>query len=227
MKRTRRVGGKIITVKMVKTKRRKRRGPKATPLLKNKFLTKLRYVDTISLDPGIAAITNHVFRCNSLFDPDSTGAGHQPLIFDEFAELYQEYRVLKAKIKVTPIPTTTSNVNPGLYGVFRDSDSILDYTLGTSVIEDMRVKGGWGYAGTSSFAAGYNPPSRTASYNVKTMTSPEQRDESTDVGANPVNQDFFQVWLASIAGNNPGAVQFMVQIDYLVEFTQPQTVTPS
>lgn len=40
------------------------------------------------------------FRTASLFDPDRTGAGHQPLFFDEMAAIYKQYRVLGAKCTV-------------------------------------------------------------------------------------------------------------------------------
>lgn len=40
------------------------------------------------------------FRTASLFDPDRTGTGHQPLFFDEMAAIYNQYRVLGAKCRV-------------------------------------------------------------------------------------------------------------------------------
>ena len=63
--------------------------------------TKLVYTDTVLLSStGSVAFTTHTFRANSVFDPDWTGAGHQPTRFDQLAALYQRYEVLKSKIRV-------------------------------------------------------------------------------------------------------------------------------
>lgn len=40
------------------------------------------------------------FRTASLFDPDRTGVGHQPLFYDEMSAIYNQYRVLGAKCRV-------------------------------------------------------------------------------------------------------------------------------
>jgi len=62
-----------------------------------KFLTKLRYTQTSTIDalPYNAAMgTNiNVLRVNSIFDPDQTGTGHQPLWRDQIALMYNRYRV--------------------------------------------------------------------------------------------------------------------------------------
>jgi hypothetical protein len=63
----------------------------------DKQQTVLRYADVIHLS-GTAA--QYTFRANSLFDPDYTSAGHQPLYFDQFTASYQRYRVYSCKIKL-------------------------------------------------------------------------------------------------------------------------------
>ena len=72
--------------------------------------TKLVYTDTILLSStGSVAFNTHTFRANSVFDPDWTGAGHQPTRFDQLAALYQRYEVLKSKIRVQ---FTTGQLQP-------------------------------------------------------------------------------------------------------------------
>jgi len=51
--------------------------------------------------PSGPGLFDHVFNLNSLFDPDSTGAGHQPKGFDQLTALYARYRVYETKYKVT------------------------------------------------------------------------------------------------------------------------------
>ncbi len=212
----------------------RRRGKKIDKFLKDKMTTSLRYVDVVSIDAGSASIAKHTFRANSAFDPDHSSTGHQPLQYDEIAAYYANYRVLSSKIKVSPVATATSNVIPCLYGVYRDADSTLTYALGTSIVEDARNKGSWGvHSGVTSASLmhGNRRNTRTTTFNAKRQLSPEGANNSVLVTANPADDGefamYYQLWAASIAGNNPGSVSFLVQIDYLIEFTEPKVLTPS
>ncbi len=217
----------VQKVQIVKA-RKKRRGPKISRILKHKTTAHLRYVDTISIDSG-TTIASHVFAANGLFDPDITGTGHQPLMFDEYTLLYNRYRVISSKCKVTPVGTTTSNLIPGLYGVFGDHDVTLTYALGNSVIEDMRNGGKWGIVGALNSTI--NQGFKTASYNALKELSPDGAGQSTPVTVNPTAAGLadynFQVWVGSVNGNDPAAMILLVQLDYIVEFTDPKVLTPS
>lgn len=207
--------------------KRRRKYPRITNMLRAKTYAKLRYVDTVSLDPGIAGITSYVFRCNDIYDPDYTGVGHQPLLRDEYANLYQKYRVLGSTIKVAPVPDSTSAVVPAMYGVFIDSDATLTYSLGTSIIEDKQVRSSWGiHNGFNPNYVGATPKFKSKTWSNKRV-APEHRNDAAAISASPDHHNYFQLWAASINGNDPGSVTFIVQIDYVVEFTDPQTVTPS
>ena len=45
--------------------------------------------------------TNRHFRLNSIFDPDQTSTGHQPMGRDTWAGIYKYYRVIKTDVKIT------------------------------------------------------------------------------------------------------------------------------
>lgn len=62
---------------------------------------------TLSLPGGTPAL--QVFRANSIFDPDYTGTGHQPLGMDQLGGLYGRYEVLSSTIRARY--TTNSSVN--------------------------------------------------------------------------------------------------------------------
>ncbi|AXQ66272.1 MAG: putative capsid protein [Cressdnaviricota sp.] len=74
----------------------------------NSRRTTLLYADTLVLGSGVGTTAQHVFRLNSLFDPDYTGVGHQPRYFDQFAALFNRYRVDEVYIEMTL--STTSNM---------------------------------------------------------------------------------------------------------------------
>lgn len=52
---------------------------------------------------------NNIYSGNSIFDPDVTGVGHQPLGRDQWATLYQYYRVVASKIQVTFVCQNATN----------------------------------------------------------------------------------------------------------------------
>lgn len=72
------------------------------------------YVDFIystkfSIDPAtLGVVSLYQFRLNSLFDPDLTGVGTQPVGFDQYAALYEKYRVYEASYKVCFYNTSTT-----------------------------------------------------------------------------------------------------------------------
>jgi len=61
-----------------------------------------RYFDNgIFLDPGIASPAWQIFNLSSLFDPDTTGTGHQPIGFDQLmGAMYDHYVVHHAQVRV-------------------------------------------------------------------------------------------------------------------------------
>lgn len=62
-------------------------------------LRPLRYVDYGTLTcAGAGAVTALEYLVNSCYDPHYTGGGHQPYMYDQFAQLYTQYRVHRAKI---------------------------------------------------------------------------------------------------------------------------------
>lgn len=99
------------------------RQPSAVP---DRLFVKLRYREELSWTQ-ISGLTGvNVYRGNSLFDPDLTGTGGQPYFFDQWAALYDRYRVIGSSIKVnnmlnnanvynglvTVVPLNTSSVLP-------------------------------------------------------------------------------------------------------------------
>lgn len=82
-----------------------------------KFNAKLSYCSIIALNGGIFTTADYYFRCNSLFDPDYTGGGHQPMGFDQLMALYKKFVVNKAKIMCHFQIETGSTITPGFVAV--------------------------------------------------------------------------------------------------------------
>jgi len=74
----------------------------------NRLFVKFKYSDTYT-QTTTTGMNVRQMRGNGLYDPDYSGVGHQPRLFDQFASLYNDYRVHAVKFRAT-FGTTTSNV---------------------------------------------------------------------------------------------------------------------
>lgn len=63
---------------------------------------KHRYLENYQLQTSVGAPAVYTFAVNSLYDPNYTGTGHQPMGFDQMAAIFQSYTVVgvNASIKV-------------------------------------------------------------------------------------------------------------------------------
>lgn len=72
-------------------------------------LVTLRYQTTVDTTTS-ASIYNYQFRINSVFDPDYTSVGYQPLGFDQWASIYSRYTVYSCEAVVTAVSRTASGM---------------------------------------------------------------------------------------------------------------------
>lgn len=72
---------------------------KGQPGIADRALIKLKYRDNYTLTvaaPGVFA--QRCWRLNSIYDPDFTGLGHQPLCYDQWQVFYKNYRVYRTDV---------------------------------------------------------------------------------------------------------------------------------
>lgn len=75
------------------------------PTFPNGLIAKHKYsmsktLQATYVNNDIPGTAQQSFRTASLFDPDRTGGGAQPLFFDEMAAIYNQYRILGAKCRL-------------------------------------------------------------------------------------------------------------------------------
>lgn len=92
----------------------------------------LRYSYRASYSGAVAA--NQIFNLNSLFDPDRTGVGHQPLGFDQWSAFYNRYRVDKVHVEID-FTNATTVFTDCLVVASNDSTPITTATLFASAAE--------------------------------------------------------------------------------------------
>lgn len=185
-----------------------------------RFGTHFRYVTRVQINPTSALAGVHIFRANSIYDPDQTttlldnsARGFQQLV----GVLYDHFTVIGSKIKCTVLnPGTTIPVVASI--ALKDSNvannNMLDYMengrANTTVVST---------AGSSNEGILY----KGYSYKFLGMKDPlDNQNLRGDSASNPQEQAYFHVAVASMDGSSdPGAVTVLVEIDYNVVLTEP------
>lgn len=188
----------------------------------NKIITKIRYAFNISTNPLTnGSIVDQVFRMNSIFDPDFTGIGHQPLWHDTYSSIYETYRVLGSELEVTFAPSVYSyngTFGPFVVGVTgnRVSTSALGYSNVDQLMESADTD--WevmGLDAARTLRLTYSPASKLG-------TAATEDTVGASVGSNPPNTYFGHLWCVQLNGNaspaTTGEVSLIGYVDYTVEF---------
>lgn len=202
---------------------RRRYIPRAFPTSR---VAKLKYAEEIVLNPTTSSIVYHDFVANGLYDPDSTGAGHQPSGFDNLMAGYDHYTVIGSRIKVTPVITGTSNQTPAYVAVGLYDEIAVPGSF--SNINHMIEAGRLSKVSYNSIWTKLPQPI----YKNFSMKKFFRRNGGTDsmrgtaVG-NPSDKAFFSVMAASVGGNDPTQLTCLVEIEYIALFTEPTVLAQS
>lgn len=188
----------------------------------NKIITKLRY----GFNQSSGALTNetiqdYVFRMNSIFDPDFTGTGHQPLWHDTYSTIYETYRVLGSQMTITFAPSVYSyNGSFGPYVVGITGNRVSTSALGYSNVQQLMESADTtfdviGLDSARTITLDYSPSSKLG-------TSATEDTVGASVGSNPPNAYYGHVWVTQVNGAavpaTTGEVNLTGYIDFTVEF---------
>lgn len=190
----------------------------------NNKVVKLRYSDTVSLDPGILkAPQGLAFRANSIFDPDYSGAGHQPMGHDQLGAFYNHYTVLGAKF--TFRMSSYNSAGPIICGVILDDDATAPSNI-NALIEQGR-----GYTTLIDQKGGKGISKLVARYSAKRFHGVTDVKDNIQLkatfGNNPAEGAYWVIWAACLDGTDPSALQGQVTIDYIVQLSEPKDLTQS
>lgn len=181
-----------------------------------KITTALLYQERVSLNTLIAASV-HVFSANGLYDPNITGAGHQPRGFDQLMAMYDHCVCIKSEIRVD-FPSNVSDFNPGILWV-----ALRDFTTPGGTDQDYLEMGDCTYE-LSSPQGGYatrlmmqcNPNKYLG--RSSPLSDPNLKNSN---GANPVEQAYWHVGMQRVALDGP-SLNVNVVIKYTVTFIEPK-----
>lgn len=184
--------------------------------------TRLVYCEQISVNPGIGGIIAvHVFRANSLFDPDFTNVGHQPRGFDQLMTMYREGVVTFATIECL-FGRTNSDTTQVVCGcTVRDtttaSTNVFDYTELPKTVTDYKLcstNAGLGVCRT------YMSVNQAKYLGITSILSDATVRFTS--GGNPVRDLAFHVWATDLQAVDSNAVFVYCTLTFDVVFTEPQ-----
>jgi hypothetical protein len=156
-----------------------------------------------------SGLTVYTYRLNSLYDPDETGTGNQPLGFDELMALYGNYRVESVKV-------TVEAVNGGTVALVAaaPSTSSTDFSDITSVASSPGAK-----SQLLSGAAGDNYCKFTFKVSIKKFLGMGfiDRDLMGSSTSNPLRQVYFHIGMQEYDASAKG-ITLSVKIEFTSRF---------
>lgn len=191
--------------------------------LPKKFKFTTRYCEgDVSLDPGAGLAAVKAFSLNNLFDPYVSGAGHQPIGYDQLMAMYDHYTVIgaRARVNFTNTATTAQNVCISLADTSTAVANI-ERTIENGMCRWVQV----GPAGTAS-------ATKMLSINCS-MSKFFGRSVMTDdifrgtVGAAPAEQVYLHITAENNTTSNPFPVNCIVEIEYIAILTEPTALAQS
>lgn len=182
--------------------------------------TVLRYVESGSLTVTANSYNQLFYKCNGLYDPEDALGGHQPYGFDQYAAIYNHYKVFKSRA-IVQWNVTTGARHEGLIVGINITPGATDADVPRTKMEkqDGKINYQWVSPSGDSTAVIVKP------WNAKSYFG-MQKDESelsAAVGADPTELSHYCVWASNPAGAET-FVFYNITVEYYIEFSEPKSL---
>lgn len=200
-----------------KSNNMKKRGNKTNYNIYRPFPSTVRvllpyYEKGYSIGGGLVGLANtQLCNIGSIFDPDTTGVGHQPLGHDQYAAIYEQYVVLNIMYEVVIANFSAAQV---VVAGVTISDSLTPQTDVRVLVEnggtDWRTLG---FNGSNTAVATFKGKVNIAK--VHGLTESEHISAHlAQFGANPAESVFMHVWAADGFSGTAPTVQCSIRLMY-------------
>lgn len=195
------------------------------PLFPYKCRRNLNYVSTVTVTSGTSGTAaSYVFSANGIYDPDISGAGGQPMGFDQIMVFYNHYTVHRSMIRVVAAnASATVNAFAGIY-VSGNSTGITSVEQiqenGDAEIQQLTFKGAFG--SICKLQRRLDVGKFQAVDDV--MDDPNMRG---DVASNPAEQAYYHICAFNNFDTSAVTLNLNVCISYDVTFHEPRKATIS
>lgn len=185
----------------------------STPgVVKKTHRVNLCYREQVALSSSLGITGNYQFQLNSIYDPNYTGGGHQPLGHDQWAQFYKTYKVLGAKITARFMWNSSATVGQAhRCGIVFDKDHSYSVNAAAEVVEKLHGK-------CSKILHSNSRDSQTVTcyYSGRKAWGKDFADHGhkAPFGSSPTVPMFATVWVAPIDG---GSSSDDVRVEIILE----------
>lgn len=170
------------------------------------------------------ALGRYAFHVNSMFDPDHSGVGHQPLYFDQMAALYNLYTVIGAKcvFKIFPLTSVANTVL--MAGYINDNTSAAAATNWNTIAEQSQAKR------TIMIPLTGKPATITLKWSGRKAWGKgflQNPNLSADTSNDPAEKQYFDFYTIAADGSTATTVRWEVMITYIAVWRELKEVTES
>lgn len=170
------------------------------------------------------SLGRYAFQTNSMFDPNHSGVGHQPLYFDQMAALYNLYTVIGAKCTFRVFPTTTLANSVLIAGYINDNTSAGAATNWNTIAEQSLGKR------TVLIPLATKPAVITLKWSARKAWGKgflQNPNLSADTANDPAEKQYFDFYTIAADGSTSTTVRWEVMIEYIAVWREIKEVTES
>lgn len=180
----------------------------------DKIFTKLRYSEGVTMTMSTGGLLyNYTFQ-SSIFDPDLTSTGHQPLWRDTYATMYNRYRVNGIAYRFFVRNTDVQQIS--MFFVQHSSVTTLDTSINT-LIERGTARRYYldAMQGRTNLIKGYLSVAKTYGMSRDQFASDDGFDAL--IGANPTKMAYLHM-MGAHRHTGQNVLNIQVELTYYVEF---------
>lgn len=196
---------------------------------------KMRYIEEISIQSSLSPVA-YYFRANSLYDPNLTGVGHQPMYYDQWTQWYSRYVVKNVTAKIRPIQILSASVNNSYYGLLVNTSSASlasTFTTTAALLESPWTRD-WAIVGNANVTGGLNGMNvhmLSAKLNLTQFFGVTNLEDGGDYSAttttNPAELAYIAVFMSPMLSTATVTSSFIIELEYDAVFMDPILVDGS
>lgn len=182
-------------------------------VLPDRLPVKMKYSAPYTLTSASTVPSLQVMRLSSLYDPDFTGTGNQPLGRDQWAAFYKTYRTYFVKYSITFINTSTTeqafcavipkNTSSGIASI----DLICEKPYSKHTFLGIEGSG-------KNVRTIHGTASARKALGMSKLEYNSEKATSADFGANPGTEAYLHVYAGPAFGSNSTTVKVRLTVTY-------------
>lgn len=183
--------------------------------LPKKMAMVLKYVEPVLINAAAGVYSTYQYSLNSLYDPNYTGTGHQPMYFDQIMALYDHYCVIKSKFVFKAF------ANPGgaqccIQYFINDDTSVTPVNFDGAAEQSLAKM-------TLTTPLNTKPVTLSGSWSAKAFFGGDvlaNVDLQGTSSSNPTEQSYVTIGLQSLDKASTVALQGVIEIHYTAIFKE-------